>query len=181
MNSIRSSDNRLLVLCQGEIKEITALGMRQQIMSLEDGGQWLEALALALDHYESSIKSQEDNKRNDPSLALKSVDVMTRSDPSLLTEDEVWMADLLMRYLILAIDNAPDSSPVGYSSSISTIPNRLNLAESHFEMLSGNVVSDDALIFWISHAPHCRVNDPFITCDDFSRSLHGVLYCHKTT
>ncbi|KAL3790130.1 hypothetical protein ACHAW5_000828 [Stephanodiscus triporus] len=151
MNSIRSSDNRLLVLCQGEIKEITALGMRQQIMSLEDGGQWLEALALALDHYESSIKSQEDNKRNDPSLALKSVDVMTRSDPSLLTEDEVWMADLLMRYLILAIDNAPDSSPVGHSSSISTIPNRLNLAESHFEMLSGNVVFLDVMETYVLH------------------------------
>ncbi|KAL3810112.1 hypothetical protein ACHAXA_008245, partial [Cyclostephanos tholiformis] len=136
MNSIRSSDNRLLVLCQGEIKEITALGMRQQIMSLEDGGQWLEALALALDHYESSIKSQEDNKRNDPSFALNSLDVMT-TDPLMLTEDEVWMAELLMRYLILAIDNAPDSSPMGYSASTNNIPHRLNLAESHFEMLSG--------------------------------------------
>ena len=133
MNSIRSSDNRLLVMCQGEIKEITALEMRQQIMSLEDGGQWLEALALALDHYEGSIKSQEDNQRSDePSSTLKIVDVMTRSDSSHLTEDEIWMAELLMRYLILAIDNAPDST-VGQSINF----NRLNLAESHFEMLSG--------------------------------------------
>ena len=133
MNSIRSSDNRLLVMCQGEIKEITALEMRQQIMSLEDGGQWLEALALALDHYEGSIKSQEDNQRSDePSSTLTIVDVITRSDSSHLTEDEIWMAELLMRYLILAIDNAPDST-VGQSIN----PNRLNLAESHFEMLSG--------------------------------------------
>ena len=143
MNSIRSNDNRLLVLCQGEVKEITVLGMRQQIVSLEDGGQWLEALALALDHYESTITSQEDNRREGASSSLKRLDVMTRSDPSLLTEDEIWMAELLMRYLILAIDNAPDSSPMEYSFSISGIssssklPNRLNLAESHFEMLSG--------------------------------------------
>ena len=40
MNSIRSNDNRLLVLCQGQVKQITVLGMTQQIMSLEDGGQW---------------------------------------------------------------------------------------------------------------------------------------------
>ena len=140
MNSIRSSDNRLLVLCQGEIKEIIALGMRRQIMSLEDGGQWLEALALALDHYESSIKSQEDKRRNNPSLTLNSLDVTT-TDPSMLTEDEVWMAELLMRYLILAIDNAPDSSQVGYSSLMNKNSHRLNLAESHFEMLSGKAIS----------------------------------------
>lgn len=139
MNSIRSNDNRLLVLCQDEVKEITVLGMRKQIISLEDGGQWLEALALALDHYESSIQSQEDNKRDDASSALRRLDIMTRSDPSLLKEDEIWVAELLMRYLILAIDNAPESSPLEYSSSSnSPLPNsRLNLAESHFEMLSG--------------------------------------------
>ncbi len=137
MNNIQSSDNCLLVLCQGEIKEITALGMRQKIMSLEDGGQWLKALALALDHYKSSIKSQEDNICKDSSLAFKSLDVMTRSDPLLLTEDKVWMAELLMQYLILAIDNAPDSSPMGHSFSINKPSNHLNLAESHFKMLSG--------------------------------------------
>jgi hypothetical protein len=180
MNSIRSSDNRLLVLCQGDIKEITALGMRQQIMSLEDGGQWLEALALALDHYESSIKSQEDNKRNVSSSALKSLDVMTRSNPSLLTEDEVWMAELLMRYLILAIDNAPDSSPMGHSFSINKIPNRLNLAESHFEMLSGKAMSVGrphySYISCFSLLRFCL----FITFAISPRSVHGVLHCHKT-
>jgi hypothetical protein len=62
---------------------------------------------------------------------------MTRSDPFLLTEDEVWMAELLMQYLILAIDNAPDSSSVGHSFSINKPSNCLNLAESHFKMLSG--------------------------------------------
>ena len=144
MNSFRLSDNRLFILCQGEAKEITALGMRQQIVSLEDGGQWLEALALALDHYESTIISQEDNKRNidQSSLALKNYDNMTRLNPSLLTEDEVWIADLLMRYLILAIDNAPDSPTARTTSSNTNFLNRPSLTESHFEMLSGKVLCD---------------------------------------
>lgn len=124
MNSIRSNDNRLLVLCQEEVKQLTVSSITQQISALEEGGQWLEALALALDHYESTIQSQEDRQRD----ALRGT--MTHTDDTLLTEDEIWMAELLMRYLVLAIDNAPE--PDIYS------PNkRLNLAQSHFEMLSG--------------------------------------------
>ncbi|KAL7538868.1 hypothetical protein ACHAXR_009417, partial [Thalassiosira sp. AJA248-18] len=144
MNSIRCSDNRLLVLCQDEIKEITVLGMREQIISLEDGGQWLEALALALDHYESTLDRRRGNASASSSSSLKHLDAMmmtsSSANPSLLlTEDEIWMAELLMRYLILAIDNAPveSSSPMEFSFSNSKLPNRLNLAESHFEMLSG--------------------------------------------
>lgn len=112
-------------------------------MSLEDGGEWLEALALALDHYESTIQSQEDNKRvqNASKSRLESMAALSK-DPSLLTEDEIWMAELLMRYLILAIDNAP-VEPMELSFSNSRLPNRHNLAESHFEMLSGET------LFWL--------------------------------
>ena len=106
------------------MKQLTVLGITQQISSLEEGGQWLEALALALDHYESSIQSQEDGLRTSPK------GVISHLDNSLLSEDEIWMAELLMRYLLLAIDNAPEPE------SIST-NKRLNLAQSHFEMLSG--------------------------------------------
>lgn len=127
MNSMRSSDSRLLVLCRGEVKQVTILGMKQQIMSLEEGGQWLEALALALDHYESTVASQEDNQRTSSSGSAGRVSSL---DPSMLTEDEIWMAELLMRYLILAIENAPESLP--YVSR-----NGMDLAHSHFEMLSG--------------------------------------------
>lgn len=49
------------------------------------------------------------------------------------------MAELLMRYLILAIDNAP-VEPMELSFSNSRLPNRHNLAESHFEMLSGETL-----------------------------------------
>lgn len=62
---------------------------------------------------------------------------MTTSDCSLLTEDEIWMAELLMRYLRLAIENAPDSSPTQFSHSTSKQHNRIDFAQSHFEMLSG--------------------------------------------
>jgi hypothetical protein len=132
MNSIRSNDNRLLILCQQEIKQITVMGMREQIKSLEDGGQWLEALALALDHYESSISSQEDKRRNPTSMRQR--DVMASSS---LTEDEIWMAELLMRYLTLAIDNAPESSQLEMSYASGKASSQLNFAQSHFEMLSG--------------------------------------------
>ena len=33
MNSMRSSDSRLLVLCRGEVKQVTILGMKQQVRS----------------------------------------------------------------------------------------------------------------------------------------------------
>eukprot|EP00985_Skeletonema_marinoi_P020986 scaffold12631_cov133-Skeletonema_marinoi.AAC.6 len=132
MNSIRSNDNRLLILCQEGIKQITVMGMREQIKSLEDGGQWLEALALALDHYESSISSQEDRRRSPTSM--RHAGTMTSSS---LTEDEIWMAELLMRYLTLAIDNAPESSQLEISYASSKASSQMNFAQSHFEMLSG--------------------------------------------
>lgn len=132
MNSIRSNDNRLLILCQQEIKQITVMGMREQIKSLEDGGQWLEALALALDHYESSISSQEDRRRSPTSMRQR--DAMASSS---LTEDEIWMAELLMRYLTLAIDNAPESSQLEMSYASGKASSQLSFAQSHFEMLSG--------------------------------------------
>jgi len=135
MNSIRSSDDRLMVLCQEEVKQITVLGMRQQIASLEEGGQWLEALALALDHFESTIVSQEDRRRDQISKNEQSESML--SDPSLLSEDEVWMAELLMRYLKLAIENAPESSSPQFSFSTNKFSDTINFAHSHFEMLSG--------------------------------------------
>ncbi|KAL7552323.1 hypothetical protein ACHAWF_015556, partial [Thalassiosira exigua] len=140
MNSIRSSDDRLLVLCREGITEITVPGMRRQISSLEDGGQWLEALALALDHYESTIQSQEDGQRDasgSKRLSDAVVTMVSGPDESLLTDDEIWMAELLMRYLTLAIENAPEPSPEEFGISSGELPDRLDLAESHFEMLSG--------------------------------------------
>ena len=129
-NSIRSSEDRLLVLCQKEVKTLSILGIQQRVTALEELGEWLEALALALDHYEFTIKSQEDRKRNpDGSKDISSHPAFISR--MRLTEDEEWIGDLLLRYLTLAVDNAPEST------FDAKRPNRIDLAQSHYQMLAG--------------------------------------------
>ena len=129
-NSIRSSEDRLLVLCQKEVKTLSILGIQQRVTALEELGEWLEALALALDHYEFTIKSQEDRKRN-PDGSKDIFDHPAFVSRIRLTEDEEWIGDLLLRYLTLAVDNAPEST------FDSKRPNRIDLAQSHYQMLAG--------------------------------------------
>ena len=136
-NSIRCSDKRLMVLCQEELRCISILGARQRISSLESDGEWLEALALALDHYESTVSSQEDRKRDPNRRKDLSRHPEFRANRG---DEEDWVAKLLMRYLNLAVDNAPEESnmdavEVAHSSSPSK--NRITLAQSHFQMLAG--------------------------------------------
>lgn len=64
LNSVRSNDERILILCRDELRAVSILDIHKRVQSLEVDGEWLEALALALDHYESSVKSQEDRKRD---------------------------------------------------------------------------------------------------------------------
>jgi len=130
-NSFRSNDNRLLVLCQEEAKSLCILGARRRVSALEEDGEWLEALALALDHYESSVKSLEDKQKtrdfsNHPEFVRHANG----------GEDEQWIADLLMRYLKLAVENAPESSSTMMGTSFRS-PARIDLAKSHFQMLAG--------------------------------------------
>ena len=135
-NSIRSSDKRLMVLCQAELRCISILGARQRISSLEADGEWLEALALALDHYESTIASQEDRKRDPSRRKDLSKHPEFRANRG---DDEEWVAKLLMRYLNLAVDNAPESSMDAFEITPrnSSPRNRISLAQSHFQMLAG--------------------------------------------
>lgn len=134
-NTLRASDNRLLLLCQEEVRSISILGAKRRISALEEDGEWLEALALALDHYENTVKSQEDRQRvqgkEDISKHPEFYSV-TR------TEDEEWIAKLLIRYFNLAVDNAPDTDrdASAFSSQSNGLP-RLDLAQSHFQMLAG--------------------------------------------
>jgi vacuolar protein sorting-associated protein 8 len=134
-NTLKANDNRILILCQEEVRSVEILGAKRRISALEEDGEWLEALALALDHYENTIKSQEDRQRlqgkrdlaNHPEFYS-----VTR------TEDEEWIAKLVIRYFNLAIENAPDdetveSAFITKSSGLS----RLDLAASHFQMLAG--------------------------------------------
>ena len=135
-NSIRSSDDRLLVLCREEVRRVSIVSARRRISSLEEDGEWLEALALALDHYESTVTSQEDRRRDQTGLK----DLSRHPEFSAAkSEDEEWIAKLLMRYINLAVDNAPDSSGGQKVDYLSTggLPTALDLAQSHFQMLAG--------------------------------------------
>ena len=141
-NSVRSCDSRLLVLCQHELKSVSIVGAKRRISGLEQDGEWLEALALALDHYENTVKSQE-NRRRDPK-GRRDLSRHPEFHSSLKSEDEEWIAKLLIRYLNIAVDNAPEA--LGLSNSLdmpgSSFPSealqsQIDLAQSHFQMLAG--------------------------------------------
>ena len=138
-NSIRSSDGRLMVLCCDELRCVSIVGAKRRVASLEEDGEWLEALALALDHYESTILSQEDRKREP--LGKKD---LSHLFSGVRNEEEEWIAKLLVRYVNLAVDNAPiisHEAPMPNSVSPSgRHVSRNYLAESHFQMLAGVVL-----------------------------------------
>jgi hypothetical protein len=137
-NSVRTSDNRLLILCQEEVKSVSILGAKRRIAALEQDGEWLEALALALDHYENTIKSQEDRRR-DPE-GKRDLSKHPEFSNVRRSEDEEWIAKLLIRYLSLAVENAPEpssSQPTTPERISASVSGRLDLAQSHFQMLAG--------------------------------------------
>ena len=134
-NSSRYSDERLMVLCQDELRCVSAIGARRRISSLEGDGEWLEALAFALDHFENTVLSQEDRRR-DPTGRR---DLSRHPEFSTAkADDDEWIAKLLIRYLNLAVDNAPEASADSHSVySQSELTGRIDLASSHFQMLAG--------------------------------------------
>ena len=135
-NSIRSSDKRLLVLCQGDLKCVSIVEAKKRITALEEDGEWLEALAVALDHYDNTVHSQEDRKRATDSRIDLSKHPEFRSATK--NEDDEWIAKLLIRYLNLAVDNAPES-PLDEHGLLSLDGSQaiIDLAQSHFQMLAG--------------------------------------------
>jgi vacuolar protein sorting-associated protein 8 len=138
-NSFRSCDDRLLVLCQEELKSVSIVGAKRRISGLEQDGEWLEALALALDHYENTFKSQEDRRR-DPG-GRRDLSKHPEFNASLKSEDEEWIAKLLIRYLNIAVENAPEAMSTSHPLDTSTgsFPGeaQIDLAQSHFQMLAG--------------------------------------------
>ena len=125
-NSIRSRDNRLLLLCQEELQSVSIVGAKRRISQLEQDGEWLEALASALDHYESTIMSQQDRRRELKKDLTKHPEYSssTGNGQIVLSPDEEWIAKLLIRYINIAMENAPELSDY-------------ELAQSHFQMLAG--------------------------------------------
>jgi len=134
-NSFRSCDGRLLLLCQEELKNVSVVGARPRISGLENDGQWLEALALALDHYENTIQSQEDRKRDPKGYKDLSKHPGLRNGDG-RTEDEEWIAKLLIRYLNIAVENAPETTD-DFNFPQEIRQSQIDLARSHFQMLAG--------------------------------------------
>jgi vacuolar protein sorting-associated protein 8 len=138
LNSTRCSDDRIMIVCQDELRCISIVGARRRISALEADGEWLEALAFALDHYENTVLSQEDRRR-DPNARK---DLARHPEFSAAKSDEEeWIAKLLVRYLNLAVENAPDVVSVSTDQSSPYSPHgvssRIDLAQSHFQMLAG--------------------------------------------
>lgn len=133
-NSFRACDSRLLMLCQEELKSVSVVGARPRISALENDGEWLEALALALDHYENTINSQEDRRRDPSGRRDFSKHPGLRNDSG-RTEDEEWIAKLLIRYVSIAVENAPETNKLDFPAEI--LQSQLDLASSHFQMLAG--------------------------------------------
>ena len=134
-NSFRSCDKRLSLLCQEELMSVSIVGARPRILALENDGEWLESLALALDHYENTIKSQEDRRRNPKGYKDLSKHPGLRNSDN-RTEDEEWIAKLLIRYVNIAVENAPEKT-TDFKLSPDVRQPRIDLARSHFQMLAG--------------------------------------------
>lgn len=54
-NAFRASEGRLYLLGRQELRAVRVQGWSQRVESLVQAGEWLEALAVALDHYEQKI------------------------------------------------------------------------------------------------------------------------------
>ena len=135
-NSIRSADGRILILCQEGLLSVSNLGIEKRVSTLEEDGEWLEALALALDHYESTIKSLEDRRR------LRDGDLSRHPEfaKGQRSEEEEWIASLLMRYMHLAVENAPEpiqDDSLSLSGRGRQQSRFIDLAHGHFQMLAG--------------------------------------------
>ena len=135
-NSIRSADGRILILCQEGLLSVSNLGIEKRVSTLEEDGEWLEALALALDHYESTIKSLEDRRR------LRDGDLSRHPEfaKGQRSEEEEWIANLLMRYMHLAVENAPEpiqDDSLSLSGKGRQQSRFIDLAHGHFQMLAG--------------------------------------------
>jgi hypothetical protein len=115
-NSFQSADGALYLLGQLELKKAEVQTWIQRVDGLVDDGEWLEALALALDHYEVAVKPVEEQKR----LLLAGgggggggglgASASQSQGGALRGSVSVRISELLMNYVRLAIANAPGSN-----------------------------------------------------------------------
>ncbi len=105
--SFQSCD-QLYLLGSHSLTMISVSNWKQRIDTLVAAGEWLEALTVSLDHFQ---------EKPEPYNA----------------SDLEFATALLLRYVKLAVENAPNGS----SSSSKSPPQGLDLVSSHFRMLAG--------------------------------------------
>ncbi len=113
--SFRACD-QLYLLGSDSLTMICLSSWKQRIDTLVSAGEWLEALTVSLDHFQEKVEPY-----NDPDLAFATA--------------------LLLRYVKLAVENAPHGGP----SSLSKSQQGLDLVTSHFEMLAGVCIEYSAI------------------------------------
>ena len=179
-NAFRACEGRLYLLGRQELRAVRVQGWSQRVDSLVQAGEWLEALAVALDHYEQKVLPAEHAASATASIAVAPYNEgdlggagggrggvtsevglggerglggvgggglggQRRPSPP-RSESAEQINDLLAQYLRLAINNAPAPEPglgsdsgrgVGVSGGVGGDKKRINLAQSHFQMLAG--------------------------------------------
>lgn len=143
-NSIRSciADQRLYITCQHSLIQISLQSTKNIIIEKEANGEWLQALALALDYYENYVQVLEDRLRQQDWDA-RGRDM--RWHPELMrsgrmADADEWITKLLLRYLKLAVENAPvsHSAPRRLAGgATNSVTSRVDLTLSHYTMLAG--------------------------------------------
>jgi hypothetical protein len=103
-STFRACDGGLYALGSTALVVVRISSWIQQVNALVAGGEWLEALAVALDYHESAAEPRRQ-------------------------EDASQSVNLLLRYVRLAIENAPRAPHPARE--------KLDLAKSHFQMLAG--------------------------------------------
>ncbi len=113
--SFRACD-QLYLLGSDSLTTISITSWKQRANTLVAAGEWLEALTVSLDHFQN-VPEPYNNR------------------------DLAFATTLLLRYVKLAIENAPHGS----SSSSRKLPQALDLANNHFEMLAGVCIEYSAI------------------------------------
>jgi len=133
---VRASGGLMYVLGTNELATVRLQPWPARVEALVDAGEWLEALALALD----SVTRSDDGAS--PQVAEPAEDglvvpfglAMPCAEPA-PTADELLAVAVLRRYVRLALENAPSSSVLESEATSNRKP--LDLARSHFQMLGG--------------------------------------------
>ncbi|CAN0112093.1 unnamed protein product, partial [Hapterophycus canaliculatus] len=89
-NAFRACEGRLYLLGRQELRAVRVQGWSQRVESLVQAGEWLEALAVALDHFEQKILPAENAAaaRRFPACLLTAVGAMGAVLPVVAAEVE---------------------------------------------------------------------------------------------